>query len=125
MEGGFFPNTRQIDPKGLNGANSIPRTPDFYRDADFVSEGLPKTVNNRPSKRQIEKVDLEPGFVFVPFRVPSDMQVMLHPPWVRDTAHFLEVVTAATEDNPDAVFAIKGHPSFKHSVKIICRRIHA
>lgn len=117
VEGGFFPNTLQIDPKGLNGANSIPRSPEFYRVADFASEGLPKTVNNRPSKRQFEKVDLAPGFVFVPFQVPSDMQVTLHSPWVRDMAHFLEVVTAAAEDNPDEVFVIKEHPSFKHSVK--------
>ncbi|KAA2313401.1 nitrogen fixation protein FixF [Pseudooceanicola sediminis] len=118
VEAGFFPATLQVDAKGLNGGNSVPRTPSFYLDTDedFAAGGLPATVNNRPSKGTFAPVDLTPGFVFVPFQVPSDMQVTLHSPWVRDMEQFLDVVIAAAEANPDQTFVIKEHPSFKRSV---------
>ncbi|WP_299722232.1 nitrogen fixation protein FixF [uncultured Tateyamaria sp.] len=120
VEGGFFPGTLQIDPAGLNGANSVPRDPAFYLETadDFAAGGLPDAVNNRASKASGDgAIVLEPGFVFVPFQVPSDMQVTLHSPWVRDMEMFLDVVIAAAERNPDDTFVIKEHPSFKRSVK--------
>ncbi|QOL82238.1 capsular polysaccharide export protein, LipB/KpsS family [Pseudooceanicola spongiae] len=118
VEAGFFPGTLQIDPRGLNGANSVPRDAAFYleSDQDFAAGGLPEAVNNRPSKGKFAPVDLQPGFVFVPFQVPSDMQVTLHSPMVRDMEQFLDVVIAAAEANPDETFVIKEHPSFKRSV---------
>ena len=120
VEAGFFPKTLQIDPEGLNGANSVPRDPAFYLDTDqdYAADGLPQAVNNRASKATGEGVvDLEPGYVFVPFQVPSDMQVTVHSPWVRDMEAFLDVVLAAAERHPDDIFVIKEHPSFKRSVK--------
>ncbi|MCA0921463.1 nitrogen fixation protein FixF [Pseudooceanicola nanhaiensis] len=120
IENGFFPRTMQFDPVGLNGGNSMPRDPGFYLDteADFAAEGLPQAVNNRAAKKAgMEEVPLEPGFVFVPFQVPSDMQVTLHSPWIRDMSQFLDAIIAAAERNPDEVFVIKEHPSYKRSVK--------
>ncbi|SNY37263.1 capsular polysaccharide export protein [Pseudooceanicola antarcticus] len=119
VEAGFFPNSLQLDPKGLNGANSVPRNPDFYLETpeDFAAEGLPAAVNNRASKLPEEEVSLSPGYVFVPFQVPSDMQVMAHSPWVRSMEQFLDVVCEAAERNPDDTFVIKEHPSFRHSVR--------
>ncbi len=120
IEAGYFPNTLQIDPKGLNGANSVPRDPEFYLSGpvDFAEIGLPQAVNNRASKRRSGgEIALEPGYVFVPFQVPSDMQVTLHSPWVRSMLQFLDVVIAAAEANPAQTFVIKEHPSFKRSVK--------
>ena len=118
IEAGFFPGTLQIDPKGLNGANSVPRDPAFYLDAneDFAAEGYPQSVNNRPSKTAAERVELDPGYIFVPFQVPSDMQVTQHSPWVRDMAQFLDVICDAADRHPDLRFVIKEHPSFKRSV---------
>ena len=119
VEAGFFPGTLQIDPKGLNAANSVPRDPGFYLGPeDFAAAGLPERVNNRPAKAGgVPPVALTPGYVFVPFQVPSDMQVTLHSPWVRDMAQFLDVVIAAADRHPDDVFVIKEHPSFKRSVR--------
>ncbi|MEP1961681.1 nitrogen fixation protein FixF [Tateyamaria sp.] len=120
VEAGFFPNTLQIDPKGLNGANSVPRDPAFYLDTgeDFAADGLPNIVNNRAAKvAGTGAVMLEQGYVFVPFQVPSDMQVTQHSPWIRDMEMFLDAVLEAAERNPDDVFVIKEHPSFKRSVK--------
>ena len=120
VEAGFFPKTLQIDPKGLNGANSVPRDPSFYLESveDYAANGLPQTVNNRASKAVGDgEIDLEPGYVFVPFQVPSDMQVTVHSPWVRDMEAFLDVVLAAAQRHPEDVFVIKEHPSFKRSVR--------
>jgi capsular polysaccharide export protein len=118
VEGGFFPGTLQVDPIGLNAANSVPRDPAFYlRQIDFTENGMPQAVNNRASKRQFDAVELRPGYIFVPFQVPSDMQVTLHSPWVRSMEDFLDLIIAAAEDNPQDVFVIKEHPSFKRSVK--------
>lgn len=120
VEGGFFPGTMQVDPKGLNAANSVPRDPGFYLDAveDFAADGLPDAVNNRASKTQgAGAVDLKPGYVFVPFQVPSDMQVTLHSPWVRDMEMFQDVICDLADRHPDETFVIKEHPSFKRSVK--------
>ncbi|OCX66718.1 nitrogen fixation protein FixF [Thioclava sp. SK-1] len=118
VEGGFFPATLQIDPNGLNGANSVPRDPQFYLDPsrDFAANGLPQAVNNRPSKSSFAPVTLPTDYVFVPFQVPSDMQVTLHSPWIRDMAQFYDAILAAAQRNPDQTFVIKEHPSFKRSV---------
>ena len=119
VEAGFFPGTLQVDPVGLNAANSVPRDPAFYVGAeDFAAEGLPARVNDRPAKAGgPPPVDLAPGYVFVPFQVPSDMQVTLHSPWVTDMLRFLDIVRAAADRHPDEVFVIKEHPSFKRSVR--------
>ena len=124
VEGGFFPKTLQIDPVGLNAANSVPRDPAFYLETqdDFTAEGLPELVNNRPSKGRFEPVSLAPGFVFVPFQVPSDMQVTLHSPWIRDMGMFQDAICDLADACPDETFVIKEHPSFKRSV--IGRRSH-
>lgn len=119
VEAGFFPGTLQVDPIGLNAANSVPRNPDFYlnSDEDFAAGGLPDAVSVRVPKAQgAGPVALEPGYVFVPFQVPSDMQVAIHSPWVRDMEMFLDVVIAAANRNTDDVFVIKEHPSFRRSV---------
>jgi len=117
VEDGFFPGTLQIDPVGINAANSVPRCSAFYkRGRDFSEGGLPTAVTNRPSKRKFTRVDLAPGFVFVPFQVPSDMQVTLHSPWVKDMYHFYDIVINAADQNPEEMFVIKEHPRFKRSV---------
>lgn len=120
VEAGFFPGTLQIDPKGLNAANSVPRDPTFYLslETDFAKDGLPQAVNNRKSKTSSgAEVQLNPGYVFVPFQVPSDMQVTVHSPWIRNMEMFLDAVLAAAERNPEETFVIKEHPSFKRSVR--------
>lgn len=124
VEGGFFPKTLQVDPKGLNAANSVPRDVSFYLETeeDFSVPDFPKLVNNRPSKGRFAPVDLPKSYVFVPFQVPSDMQVTLHSAWVRNMEQFLDVVCEAADRNENEIFVIKEHPSFKRSV--MGRRSH-
>ncbi|MBC2834808.1 nitrogen fixation protein FixF [Paragemmobacter straminiformis] len=118
VEAGFLPRTLQIDPTGLNGANSVPRDPAFYLDSDtdFAAAGLPETIGRRAAKSQHAPVTLPPDFVFVPFQVPSDMQITLHSPWLRDMGHFLAVLRDTADRNPHQTFVVKEHPSFRASV---------
>lgn len=118
VEAGFLPQTLQIDPKGLNGANSVPRDPAFYLDTntDFAALGLPETIGHRVSKSRHAPITLPDRFVFVPFQVPSDMQITLHSPMVRDMVHFIEILRDAADRNPSETFVVKEHPSFRASV---------
>ncbi|SEP64166.1 capsular polysaccharide export protein [Loktanella sp. DSM 29012] len=120
IEAGFFPGTLQIDPRGLNAANSVPRDPAFYlnSDTDFAAPGLPDLLNQRATKAKgPDPITLPESYIFVAFQVPSDMQVTLHSPWVRDMHQFYNVIRDAAERQPDRVFVIKEHPSFPLSVQ--------
>ncbi|MCB5199099.1 nitrogen fixation protein FixF [Loktanella sp. TSTF-M6] len=120
IEAGFFPGTLQIDPRGLNAANSVPRDPAFYlnSDTDFAAPGLPDLLNQRATKAKgPDPITLPGSYIFVAFQVPSDMQVTLHSPWVRDMHQFYNVIRDAAERQPDRVFVIKEHPSFPLSVQ--------
>jgi capsular polysaccharide export protein len=119
VEGGYFTGTLQIDGKGLNAMNSVPRDAEFYLSSgqDFTANGMPETLNTRTNKRTATAAkNIDPGYVFVPFQVPSDMQVTLHSPWIRSMEQFLDVVLSAADRNPDDVFVIKEHPTFRRSV---------
>jgi capsular polysaccharide export protein len=119
VEGGYFKGTLQIDGKGLNAMNSVPRDAEFYLSSgqDFTANGMPEILNTRTNKRTAAAAKkIEPGYVFVPFQVPSDMQVTLHSPWIRSMEQFLDVVLAAADRSPDDVFVIKEHPTFRRSV---------
>ena len=51
IENGFFPNTLQIDPCGVNAANSLPRKADFYLNLpDYGLDDLPTEVQARKLK---------------------------------------------------------------------------
>ena len=118
-EAGFLPGTMQVDARGLNAANSVPRDPAFYlhAGADFAAAGLPDAIGRRAPKRgRAAPVSLPARYVFVPFQVPSDMQVRLHSPWIRSMEQFLEVLVDMARRCPDKTFVIKEHPSFRRAV---------
>ena len=120
VESGFFPGTLQIDSRGINAANSVPRDPKFYQrvESHFSAHGLPTSITSRKKKIVGGKaVKLNPGYIFVPFQVPTDMQITVHSPWVRNMEQFLDVVIAAANRNLQETFVIKEHPSYKISVK--------
>lgn len=120
LEKGFFPNTIQCDRKGINCASSLSRDPAFYRwVAPMVGAARPEMLVRRRSKRPDDTAlsSLPERFIFVPFQVPSDMQILAHSPFVRDMEHFYEIVFEAAEALPDRVFVVKEHPSFALSIR--------
>ncbi len=119
MELGFFPKMLQYDRKGINYDSTLPRDPAFYRMVeDRIGKDMPADLVRRQSKQKGSKtVSLPPSYVFVPFQVPSDMQVLAHSPWIRDMVHFYEVIARLADRQPDVHFVIKEHPSFPLSIR--------
>ena len=120
LEGGFFPGTFQCDRLGINFDSSLPRDADFYRRVELLSDetALPDTLISRKTKIKDDGVtQLPERFVFVPFQVPSDMQILALSPWIRDMRHFYNVIVKLASRFPDRHFVIKEHPSFPLSIR--------
>jgi capsular polysaccharide export protein len=118
LEKGYFPNTIQCDCGGINADAQLPKSADFYRSvADRIPSDLPQLIERRVNKKAGAQVtDLPQHFVFVPFQVPSDMQILKHSPWVRDMPGFHDLLLQLTE-RCDLTFVVKEHPSFPISIK--------
>ncbi|GEO83884.1 MULTISPECIES: nitrogen fixation protein FixF [Alphaproteobacteria] len=119
LEKGFFPGTLQCDPAGINYQSSLPRDPAFYRALDPADLGdKPTALVKRQSKLKDEgPTSLPARYVFVPFQVPSDMQILALSPWIRDMRHLYEEIFKLAEAERQSHFVIKEHPSFPLSVR--------
>ena len=123
MEGGFFPNTFQVDKDGICGNISLPQNSDFYKSLkiDFSKLEYPSHVNKRVScitnKMQDSKEILPKDYFFVPMQVPSDMQITELSPWIKNMKQFYGVILQVVESNQDMVFLVKEHPNFKKHIQ--------
>lgn len=116
MENGFLPNTIQLDGRGVNCHNSMPRELSFYmsyapRDNMILSKTL---VQRKPKVRgpALKAEKLPESYYFVPFQVPTDTQVLLNSPWIRSMDMFYEVLEGGVSSLPNGVkFVVKEHPS--------------
>lgn len=119
LEKGFFPATLQCDPHGINHQSSLPRDPDFYRVFDPAALGdKPTALVKRASKLKDDGPAALPGrYVFVPFQVPSDMQILALSPWIRDMRHLYDEIYRLAEAEGKSHFVIKEHPSFPLSIR--------
>lgn len=122
LEGGFFPGTVQCDPQGINYDSGLPRDPIFYRTVDLSGAELPTALQKRTPKRtqklrDTSQVTLPEHYIFVPFQVPSDMQILKLSPWIADMVDFYGVLDRLSHRHPELCFVIKEHPSFPLSVQ--------
>ncbi|MBW8318257.1 MAG: nitrogen fixation protein FixF [Rhizobium sp.] len=119
LEKGFFPGTLQCDPNGINHQSTLPRDPDFYRHFDPADLGeKPTALVKRQSKLKDDGPASLPGrYVFVPFQVPSDMQILALSPWIRDMRHLHDEIYRLAEAEGQSHFVIKEHPSFPLSIR--------
>ncbi|MEM1376647.1 MAG: nitrogen fixation protein FixF [Pseudomonadota bacterium] len=121
VENGFFPDTLQADIAGINGFSSLPRDAAFYDELSEASLGpeWPSEFVARPSKitKKKDSGRFPDRFVFVPFQVPSDMQILALSPWISDMRHLLSEICGLARAHPHRNFVIKEHPSFPLSVQ--------
>lgn len=120
FENGHFPNTIQADTKGINYNSSVNQNPDFYLNFPFKADDqLPNDIGIRYTKLNYstETYSLPKDFIFAPFQVPSDMQVLDLSPWVKNMLDFYELLHQTTIANPSLKFVIKEHPSFRILIK--------
>lgn len=120
FENGAMPDTTTVDPKGVNHASSIPRDPSFYLTGNNWNTELPTKLTERKPRSKVIREDHQelPGdFVFVPFQVDSDTQIVEYSQWIRNMSHLYEVVASLKSTLGDKIptIVIKEHPSSKYS----------
>ena len=116
-ENGLLPQTTTMDDKGINYLNSLSRSANFYRQ-------LPDTFNKLPDKltaRQFHadkkirgsKIQIPKNYIFVPFQVNADSQILLHSPWIKDMHYLFTILVAVCSKLADKniKLIIKEHPS--------------
>lgn len=118
FENGFLPSTTQMDLRGVNAASSVPRDPAFYRrykgreDVQLPNRLVPRSsAQRRPQPPP--SAPLPESYVFVPFQVKLDSQILLNSPWIRSMEQLVQAVSRAGvrlgHHAPHLVF--KEHPS--------------
>jgi capsular polysaccharide export protein len=115
FEGGLLPNTTTVDDRGINFRNSVPRDRCFYSEYAGSSKiSIPQSLVPRPSiKNQTSNpVSLPEKFIFVPFQVESDSQIILYGDWIDSMRTLFSVIQSVSDAMPsDLVFVFKEHPS--------------
>ena len=117
IENGFFPNTLQIDRRGVNAANSLPREAEYYLNLpSYGVQDLPTKVQVRRLKVSYPTIELPNDYIFLPFQIPSDQQIRVHSRWIRTMEEFMDLIISFSTKYPDKNFVIKEHPSFRQSI---------
>lgn len=119
MENGLLPDTTVCDPQGINFLNSVPRDPAFYRrlaPAPPPRKALLQARTER-SPRQASGRILPSRYIFIPFQVDSDTQILLFSPWINDMRQLFREVLKIARRFPQYQFVFKEHPSSTRSYR--------
>ncbi len=113
FENGLLPNTIVFDDKGINYENSVPRESSFYKtyssNVDLPKELVPR-IGKGSQKFVGDKEGLPERYIFVPFQVDYDTQVISHSHWIKNMRMLFEVIEQAAQ-NSEYEFVLKEHPS--------------
>lgn len=133
FENGLLPNTTTMDPIGVNYFGTLlQKNSSFFKKVVpdpaklqnlFAEQLVPRGQKHRwyqrnasPSSLQADPVDLSLPYIFVPFQVHDDTQVVIHSPHIHDmqelTAWVAKAVARHNETSGDNLrIIIKEHPS--------------
>lgn len=126
FENGLLPQTVSLDPKGVNYSSSLSNDPNFYLQFDPENELeflAPEIVprSNIKKRQKFQPTVLPERFIFVPFQVPHDTQIVCYSPWINSMEMLYdEVITAVKKLNdPSLKVVFKEHPSWhKHYLSL-------
>ncbi len=112
FENGVLPNRTTMDFKGVNASNSLPRKVEFYRNLKYGNRKLPTNLETRVSKYSRIKFTstLPSRYIFVPFQVAYDTQIVQHSPWIDSMFKLFNIIEWLSK-KVDIIFIIKEHPS--------------
>ncbi len=126
MENGYFPDTIVMDPKGVNAESSLfgknaeeylQVEVDSEKYQDFLKNGINKrTLRKITSDYEEEKISIDKEYVFLPFQVHDDTQIIINSPYIKKMDKLLELVYENLnkyndEHNSNYWIAVKEHPS--------------
>lgn len=125
LELGCLPNTTAADDSGINFLNSLPRDASFYNNYQptklidinqqlVVRESVkPATVTDHLPKR----------YLFAPFQVHDDTQILIHSPWLKSMPDFYHALEQGLNSlDKDIGIVIKEHPTDKKSFEELHHR---
>jgi capsular polysaccharide export protein len=125
LEGGLLPNRFVMDKRGVNFLNSVPRDREFfknYKNSKPLPNSLIPRVAKDKRKFEIKKdIKLPKEFIFVPFQVDYDTQILIHSPWIRDMKHLFFIIEEIA-NSLKINFILKEHPSSKKSYPLLHKR---
>jgi len=134
FENGYLQNTTTLDPMGVNYQNSLVHKSRSFYDAVVVQEQLltqlystAASIRELKSKwyqgliskqesNQPEEIDLPENFIFLPFQVQDDTQVLLYSPHFKSMEELVNCVVAGVKQynlihGEDLWVVAKEHPS--------------
>lgn len=122
FENGLLPQTVSLDPKGVNYSSSLSNDPKFYLEFDPNNElefSAPDIVprSNIKKRQKFQPAALPERFIFVPFQVPHDTQIVCYSPWINSMEMLYDEVIKAVKklNDPSLKVVFKEHPSWhKH-----------
>lgn len=116
MENGLLPGMTTLDGKGINFRNSVPRSSEFFKQLDpnkFQPDLIEKLAQPLVEQFSDKPNSLPENYIFVPFQVNTDSQVILFSPWIKDMmdlVHQLDLISQQLgNEMPNIVF--KPHPA--------------
>ncbi len=116
FENGLLPDTTTCDWSGVNCLNSLPDDPDFYKRFDSDKPLPQHLIPRAPARAKAKGIDVDtlpPRFVFVPFQVETDSQIITNSPWIKSMGQLYQHLQSAMDSiNDDELYlVIKEHPS--------------
>lgn len=112
FENGLLPGTTTIDAAGVNVRNSVPREPERFRGL-WAGGDLPLTLPAGQRGTSSLATPLPPRYVWVPFQIDSDSQILLHSPWISDMRALFDVLERLVPlaQKLGLAFICKEHPA--------------
>lgn len=120
MENGLLPGTTVCDGVGVNALNSMPRSPSFYRQLAPLPVPEPTQLVPRANsivRRTSGRKNLPQRYIFIPFQVDSDTQIVLFSHWLADMRALFDAILELSGQFPQYQFAFKEHPSSKRDYR--------
>ncbi|WP_417538178.1 hypothetical protein [Marinomonas sp.] len=122
FENGLLPQTVTLDPKGVNFSSSLSQDPSFYLSFDPENKhafSAPDIVprSNIKKRQRFQSADLPDRFIFVPFQVPHDTQIVCYSSWIESMEMLYDQVISSVKalNDPELKVVFKEHPSWhKH-----------
>lgn len=117
LELGCLPDTMALDARGVNFDSEVPRDPAFYRAYRPSGEPVTDQLVRRPPRKPVgEPITLPSKYIFVPFQVYDDTQILIHSPWLPDMESLFEALLQSVDALPaEYVFVVKEHPTSRRS----------
>lgn len=117
FENGLVPNTTCLDPKGVNYLSSLPKSPSFYLERELTGVALATIEQAKNHKKRLADSPIESlpeEYIFVPFQVPNDTQVVVHSPWIKTMEQLFDEVMKAVDALPYSNLKVvfKEHPNW-------------